>query len=317
MSETQNQDRGDRPGKTRTWWHPLLARLMDHLLSTAYTVQEEVSIGILPLRVDILLIRREDGQLPEAARRELSVLLPLLNKYTLVEFKAPSDSARAGDAAQLFGYSFIWHGQQTERLLAQDVSLILLAPSLNAALRDELQRLICQVSESEPGIHRVTGLPFAAWVVETDVMAKRGQPVLSLVSRVFLSDPGRIIRQLRNSGHVMLLAYVLQLIHYFRTLGEDFAMQHTDTQYLGALEEELLTAVLQAAPVEKRLEGLSPGGTCYEGCTPEEVLQGFTAEELAAGLTGVSRIDRGAGCSSGSYCSGKGSMEVRDVSRTP
>ena len=25
----------------------------------------------------------------------------------------------------------------------------------------------------------------------------------------------------------MLLAYALQLIHYFRTLGEDFAMQHT------------------------------------------------------------------------------------------
>ena len=68
MTETQNQDRSDRPGKTRTWWHPLLARLMDHLLSTAYSVQEEVSVGQLPLRVDILLIRREDGQLPEAGR---------------------------------------------------------------------------------------------------------------------------------------------------------------------------------------------------------------------------------------------------------
>ena len=107
-------DRIERPGKTRTWWHPLLARLMDHLLSTAYTVQEEVSIGILPLRVDILLIRREDGQLSEASRRELSVLLPLLNRYTLIEFKAPTDSARPGDAAQLFGYSFVWHGQQDD-----------------------------------------------------------------------------------------------------------------------------------------------------------------------------------------------------------
>ena len=80
-------DRIERPGKTRTWWHPLLARLMDHLLSAAYTVQEEVSIGILPLRVDILLVRREGGQLSEACRRELSVLVPLLNRYTLIEFK--------------------------------------------------------------------------------------------------------------------------------------------------------------------------------------------------------------------------------------
>ena len=225
--------------------------------------------------MDILLIRREDGQLREASRRELSALLPLLNRHTLIEFKAPTDSARPGDAAQLFGYSFVWHGQQDVRIPAWDVSLMLLAPSLNEALRDELQCLICQTSELEPGIHRVTGLPFTTWVVETDVMAERGQPVLSLVSRVFLSDHRRIISQLRNSGHVMLLAYALQLIHYFRTLGEDFAMQHTDTQYLGPLEDELLSAVLQAAPVEKRLAGLSP----------EEVLRRCTPEELAAGLT--------------------------------
>ena len=68
---------------------------------------------------------------------------------------------------------------------------------------------------------------------------------------------------------------MLQQIQQFRTLGEDFAMQHTDTQYLGALEEELLTAVLQAAPVEKRLEGLSP----------EERVRGLSAEERVEGLS--------------------------------
>ena len=72
-------DRADRPGKTRTWWHPLFARLLDHACATAYTVREEVLVGKLPLRVDILLIRREAGQLSEASRRELSVLVPLLN----------------------------------------------------------------------------------------------------------------------------------------------------------------------------------------------------------------------------------------------
>ena len=152
---------------------------------------------------------------------------------------------------------------------------MLLAPSLNQTLRDELQRLICPSSELEPGIHSVTGLPFTTWGVETDVMAERGQSVLSLFSRVFLSEHERIISRLRNTGHAVLLAYMLQQVHHFRTQGEDFAMQHTDTQFLGPLEEELLTAVLQAAPVEKRLEGLSP----------EEVLRRYTPEEFAAGLT--------------------------------
>ena len=57
------EDRIEQPGKLRTWWHPLLTRLMDHLLSSAYTVQEEVSVGKLPLRVDMLLIRREEASL--------------------------------------------------------------------------------------------------------------------------------------------------------------------------------------------------------------------------------------------------------------
>jgi hypothetical protein len=35
---------------------------LDHVLATAYTVREEVLVGKLPLRVDILLIRREAGR---------------------------------------------------------------------------------------------------------------------------------------------------------------------------------------------------------------------------------------------------------------
>jgi len=44
---------------------------------------------------------------------------------------------------------------------------------------------------------------------------------------------------------------------------------------LGELEDELQTAVLDAIPVEKRLQGLSPG----------EVLLRFTPEGFAAGLS--------------------------------
>ena len=92
---------------------------------------------------------------------------------------------------------------------------------------------------------------------------------------MFLSEPARIISLLRNTGHAGLLASTLQQIQQFLTLGEDFAMQHTDTEYLGELTEELQAAVLQGIPVEKRLEGLSP----------EDRVRGLSPEELAAGLT--------------------------------
>ena len=217
------------------------------------------------------------------------MLLPLLNRYTLIEFKGPTDSVEAGDAAQLFGCSFLWHSQQAERVPREDISLIILAPTANDALLTELRSLGCQIRGNEPGIHRVDGAPFTTWLVETDVMAGLGQPILSLVSRVFLREHERIIEALRDSGHAPLLHYMLQQIQQFRTLGEDFAMQHTDSEYLGVLTEELQAAVLQGIPVEKRLEGLSPEER-VQGLSAEEVLKRFSAEELAAGLTQVAGL---------------------------
>jgi hypothetical protein len=106
-------------------------------------------------------------------------------------------------------------------------------------------------------------------------MADRDQPILSLVSRVFLREHARIREELRKTGHAVLGYYVLQQIQQFRRLGEDFAMQHTDTDRLGELEEELPAAVLESIPVEKRLQGLSP----------EDRVQGLSLEERTAGLS--------------------------------
>ena len=78
-------------------------------------------------------------------------------------------------------------------------------------------------------------------------------------------------RRLKRSGYAHLLSYMLQQIQQFRHLGEDFAMQHKDSEYLGELEEELQTAVLEAIPAERRLRGLSP----------EEVVASLSEEQLA------------------------------------
>jgi len=105
-------------------------------------------------------------------------------------------------------------------------------------------------------------------------MAERGQPVLSLVSRVFLRDRERIIDQLTHTGHVDLLCYMLQQVQQFRRFGEDFAMQHKDSEYLDEVEAELRTAVLEAMPPEERLRGLPPN----------ERLRGVSFEELVFDL---------------------------------
>ena len=99
MSELQSSEPTDQPGKTRTMWHPLLVRLLAYSLDSAYKVEQEVSVGKMPLRVDILLIRRERGELSEAKARNVAELLPLLGRFTLIEFKGPTDAIEPGDFA--------------------------------------------------------------------------------------------------------------------------------------------------------------------------------------------------------------------------
>jgi hypothetical protein len=221
-----------------------------------------------------------EEQLSEASHRSLSVLLPLLNRFTLIEFKGPTDRLRSGDLAQLVGCCLLWHSQQAEGVSQRDISLIVLAPSANQAFGRDLGLLGCQASQHQEGVARVAGLPFATWLVETDRMPPRDQPILSLVSRVFLKDRGRITQELRNSGHDALLHYVLQQVQQFRNLGEDFAMQHRDTQYLEQVEEELQTAFLATVPRQKLLEHLTPEER-LRGLPAEEVLRGLSEEELS------------------------------------
>ncbi len=174
MSELQSSEPTDQPGKTRTMWHPLLVRLLAYSLDSAYKVEQEVSVGKMPLRVDILLIRRERGELSEAKARNVAELLPLLGRFTLIEFKGPTDAIEPGDFAQLVGCSYLWHSQQGERPSRDEISLIVVAPAVNAAFRDDLRLLGFETKLHEPGIFQVTGLPFTAWFVETDAMAERG-----------------------------------------------------------------------------------------------------------------------------------------------
>ena len=197
-------------------WHPLFVRMLDYALGSAFFVREEVSVGKVPLRVDILLIRREGGQLSQTKAEEISALLPLLNRFTLIEFKGPTDVLERGDFGQLVGCSFLWHSQEGEPIPHEEVSLIVLAPAVNNALRDELRLYGLEISQHEAGVYRVTGLPFAVWLVETDVMAERGQPVLSLISRAFVNDRQSIMDKLEYADERLLAFACNRFINFAR-----------------------------------------------------------------------------------------------------
>ena len=73
VPQSDTSERRDQPGKTRTWWHPFLVRMLACTLESAFKVEQEVSVGKVPLRVDILLIRRGRATLRSQSERSIRI----------------------------------------------------------------------------------------------------------------------------------------------------------------------------------------------------------------------------------------------------
>jgi hypothetical protein len=89
-SSAEPEPTGATPGKTRTWWHPLLVNLLRWQLGSHYRLEAEVLVGQKPLQIDILLLQleKEQGELSAHARAMLSGLIERLGRLTLIELKA-------------------------------------------------------------------------------------------------------------------------------------------------------------------------------------------------------------------------------------
>src|SRR5258708_14510090 len=95
----------NKPGKIRTWWHPLLANLLRWQLGSHYHLEEEVPVGQKPLQIDLLLLQKEQGELPASARQALAGLAAYLRSLPLLAFKSPPHTLRPGPFPTLLAYS--------------------------------------------------------------------------------------------------------------------------------------------------------------------------------------------------------------------
>jgi hypothetical protein len=270
------------PGKTRTWWHALLVRLLDHVLSARYEVRDEVPIGRMPLRIDIVLIRRENGEIPEHLARELRLIAERLNQWTLVEFKGPTDTLECGDLDQLLACAHLFCAQQPQAIASSDLTLIILAPGPTDGFREELNLRGWRAPRRKRGLYRIRGPVFETWLISADEITGPEEPVLSLFSRVFLRDRRGIMQQLQEAGYGNLLSYVLQQIEQFKQAGEQFMIQHKDTETMEEIGRAVRAHVFETASPDELLEVL-------RRVPVEERLRGIPADELDDALAGLSK----------------------------
>lgn len=274
---------GTSPGKIRTWWHPLLASLLRWQLGSQYHLQEEVPVGQKPLQIDILLLHREQGELPAGACRILAGLVECLSEFTLLEFKSPSDTLRAGDFQTFLAYALLYRAQNQPLLEPGRLHMLVLAPRLTKPYREELRTLGVTATAQERGIWRLEGGPVVhrTWVLETEELAGLEHPLLTLFSPKSPQERLSTYDALWQEGYTEMVVYVAQQIQQFRLLGKEFAMQH-----LGSEDqmEQVLLDILASLPPEKRRNVLSPEER-LEGLSPEERLKGLSPKERVEGLS--------------------------------
>ena len=122
MADAPAPDDAEPPGKRRTLWHPILVALLEWALRDSCEVRDEVSVGRMPLRLDIVLVRRLESPIPEAAFQSLSAISRRLNAYTLIEFKSPTDALEYGDWNKLAGCAHLFLAQSGRTLRAADLT---------------------------------------------------------------------------------------------------------------------------------------------------------------------------------------------------
>ena len=83
------------------YWHPFLAELLRRDYGNRLIVEEEVALGDMPLRVDLLLIRRNPAV-------PLPFPFSLLGQRTLVEYKSPDAAATQEDLIKLEIYGLLY-----------------------------------------------------------------------------------------------------------------------------------------------------------------------------------------------------------------
>ncbi len=279
-----------KPGKIRTWWHPLLASFLRWQLGNHFKLEEELLVGLMPLKIDVVLLRRIEGDLPPHAQKVLAGLAEYLNDYTLIEFKSPSETLRAGDFQTFLAYSLLYRAQTDPLLDPSKLHLVVIAPRLTKPYRDELDTLGVTGHEGPEGIWdlRGGGTIHRTWLLETEKLAGQSHPLLTLFSPQFLHEARQTYVQLRQVGYTDLVVYLAQQVQQFQLQGEAFAMQHLGAEdemkqlvqevWL-ALSEQDRQAWLETVPLERRLQGLTPEWL-LQTLTPQRFLEGLSPEQV-------------------------------------
>ncbi len=263
-------------------WHDLLgAVLIDFFDGSPYVVQTEVDLSLKKQFLDIVVIRKTEGEfhrpLPDG-------FAPLAN-HNLISFKSHQDTFDWWTVLELIAYYVNYRKQasSSQGPLAPDDCFRLFG--ITSRFPESLANQI-SLEEKHSGVYDSGVGPLRVrLLVIRDLPNQPANAMLKLFSVV----PDQIEFACRNYHPVSLhtTGIVDQLIRKYRK--EDERMATT----IEELNRKLMKEAMEMASVEERLKGLTPEERLrglpleerLKGLPPEERLKGLPLEERLKGLS--------------------------------
>jgi hypothetical protein len=173
----------EKEARMALYWHPFLAELLRQDYGDRLIVEEEVALGDMPLKADLLLIRRD----PTVA---LPFPFSFLGAQTLVEYKSPDDAAKQEDLVKLEIYSLLYalrEGIEERR----NLTLWLVASHFHSNVSREVGAYLTGAQQENPGVTRGTLDGFPTCFVDLNKL-----PVLPAALPLLMVAKGPHERQL-------------------------------------------------------------------------------------------------------------------------
>ncbi|HSN97604.1 MAG TPA: hypothetical protein VLS89_04870 [Candidatus Nanopelagicales bacterium] len=274
------------PPEVTTAWHPMLVALLEIYLPTGWQLTPEFMLNRMPLRVDMVILRRVAE--PVGAARKLHSIFDHLRPHTLIEHKGPTDELAREDVPVLLAY-----GAQYMRLAGvlepDDLCLMVVCDRISGSFVDQVKRHEGSFAPIGEGLWRgrLAGLPLHGVETREACRANPTERLLYAFSRAYLTDPAGLLPL--DPEEVRVYTELYQQVEQFRKRRGAMAMK--DYERAHQSYEEILEQLLEQLPPEKRLAGLGPAER-LAGLGPAERLAGLGPEERLAGL-GVDEILRG------------------------